>query len=193
MPINRAASAPTSGGECITPEIVAPRGEHRRCAAPEARISAGVGVGAVRDIPGLQPPNVSQISDLFPKSETEPTRVRRMRGEVPQKDDPSEAMMSEAALNGTSAPEIRKDRNTHSTNLGTARLPQSTIESGTGGCITWTEVFGPRVEDGGCDAPGRRSSNNTNHISWTNDITSKTEPTRARRMRSDTLQQDDPF
>ena len=32
--------------------------------------------------------NKKRDSSLFPNPETEPTRVRRMRGEVPQKDDP---------------------------------------------------------------------------------------------------------
>ena len=96
MPISRAAPAPTSGGECITPEIVAPRGDDGRCVALEARI--------------LSHNKVNQDCDLFPNSETEPTRVRRMRGEVPQSYDPSEAMMSprvqesEIALTGISAP-----------------------------------------------------------------------------------------
>ena len=47
-------------------------------------------------------------------------------------------------------------------------MPQSNvelIETGAGGCKTWTEAFAPRGEGEGCVAPGRRSS--SNHI--TND------------------------
>ena len=70
-PKSRAASAP------ISRAAVAPTS---RAAPAPTKIPASVGAEASRDLPELRPPNVSQDSSLFPDPETEPTRVRRMRG-----------------------------------------------------------------------------------------------------------------
>ncbi len=77
---------------CITIVVFAPRGEDEGENALESEAER------------------NNDCDLFPNSETEPTRVRRMRGEVPQQGDPSDAMMSHrvenaaSALTGISAP-----------------------------------------------------------------------------------------
>ncbi len=75
MPVSRDIPTPTIGGACSTTLVFAPRGEDAGSGALEARI--------------IPHKHINQDCDLFPNSETEPTRVRRMRGEVPQQGDPS--------------------------------------------------------------------------------------------------------
>ena len=81
-PKSRAISLPTrsgsGGGECVLTGVIGPRVEDKGKDALEAEAEA--------------------------TDETEPTRARRMRGKTLQQDDPPEAMMSETAFNGISAP-----------------------------------------------------------------------------------------
>ena len=76
---------------------------HRAASAPKSRAAS-----APRSRAASAPTSRADPAPM--KKETEPTRARRMRREILQQDDPSEAMMSETAFNGTSAPKLDENK-----------------------------------------------------------------------------------